>query len=226
MRKKGFYSCSPVVLALWPGLETPPVLIDGHVRWLAARDVGLEEIPCIIIEFPDQMSALELCIDLQTARRQTSDGVIFSITEKFDTLKRRGGDRKSQTSESKIANAIFEKERTSSAKETATLIGCHYTKVDRTRTIRRYGSPEIQEAVRKDEMTIHKAWKMIRDVQVGKDDNKRNAAHTSAAKKLLTEENFEVLKALGGDIYEKINAAIEYYRSSLNGTERVPDPEE
>ncbi len=156
IRKKGFLQ--PVILGIWPGVGHP-VLIDGHVRRLAALDAGLEEIPCVIIEFPDQMSALELCIDFQTARRSTSDGVIFSLTEKFDTLMQRGGDRRSGVAKSKIANAIVEKEPTSSAKDTATLIGCHYTKVDRTRTIRKYGSLEIQEAVRKDQMTIHKAWK-------------------------------------------------------------------
>jgi hypothetical protein len=84
----------------------------------------------------------------------------------------------------------------------------------------------MQEAVKNNQMTIHKAWKMIRDMELGEDENKRNAAHTRLAKKVLTEENFERLKELPGDMFENINAAVELYLRSLHDRERPPDPEE
>jgi hypothetical protein len=61
---------------------------------------------------------------------------------------------------------------------------------------------------------------MIRDMELGEDENKHNAAHTRAAKKLFTEENFERLNELPGDMHEKMNAAVEYYMRSLDDKER------
>jgi hypothetical protein len=182
--------------------------------------------PAMVMEFPDQMSALEVCIDLQTARRQTSDGVIFSLTEKGDTLMQRGGDRRSDQAKSMLQRCNNDRGSASSARETASIIGCHYSKVVKIRTIRRDGTPEMQEAVKNNQMTIHKAWKMIRDMELGEDENKHSAAHTSAAKKLLTEENFEKLKGLPGDIHEKMNAAVEFFMRSLHDKESATDPDE
>jgi hypothetical protein len=98
--------------------------------------------------------------------------------------------------------------------------------VVKIRVIRRDGTPEIQEAVKNNQMTIHKAWKMIRDMELGEDENKQNAAHTRLAKKLFTEENFERLEALPGELHEHANAAIELYLRALDDDERGPDPEE
>jgi len=75
-------------------------------------------------------------------------------------------------------------------------------------------------------MGINSAYSMIREMLLGKDENKRNAAHTRAAKKLFTEENFERLNELPGDLHEHANAALELYLRSLNEKERAPDPEE
>ncbi|MFH0824170.1 MAG: hypothetical protein V2B18_15570, partial [Pseudomonadota bacterium] len=57
--------------------------------------------------------------------------------------------------------------RSASARETARLIGCNYRKIDKIRRIRRDGWLEIQESVRNGELTINKAYKMIRDVELG-----------------------------------------------------------
>jgi ParB family chromosome partitioning protein len=221
MRKKGFYSSSPVVLGRWPGLATPPVLIDGHIRWLAARDAGLTEIPCIIIEFPDEMSALELCIDLQTARRQTSGGSIYRFCERFDSLWKRGGDRRSGRANSRSQCCDNDREPNSSARATARIIGCNYRIIHKVRRIRRDGTPEIRDAVRDDVIGIEKAYRMVREMELGKEENTRNrAADTRAAKRLLAEEIFERLQELPGDMHEKINAAVELYLRSPNDKER------
>ena len=95
---------------------------------------------------------------------------------------------------------------------TAALIGCNYRKVDKIRKIRRHGTPEIQDAVRNDKMTINKAFGMIREVELGTDETKRNrAAATKAAKTLFTEDNLDRLTELGGDLQAHANAAIEQY---------------
>jgi len=70
--------------------------------------------------------------------------------------------------------------RSASARRTAALIGCNYKKVDKIRKIRRDGTPEIQEAVRNDECSINKAYDLIREMEIGEDEEK-NRRKLSAA---------------------------------------------
>ena len=61
---------------------------------------------------------------------------------------------------------------------------------------------------------------MIRKVELGTDETKRNhAAQTKAAKTLFTEENLERLTELGGDLHAHANAAMEEYISRLHDRE-------
>ncbi len=112
--------------------------------------------------------------------------------------------------------------RSASARKTASLIGCNYKKVDKIRKIRRDGTPQIQEAVRNDEMTINKAYKLIRDMELGEDDSEKkwSAAHIKAAKTLLSEENFAILQELGGDVGDHVNKALEVYMRWLEEKEK------
>ncbi len=65
---------------------------------------------------------------------------------------------------------------------------------------------------------------MIRDMQLGKDENTHNAAaYTKAAKRLLSEKNFEKLNERPGGMYEKMNAAVDYYIRSFGDTDREAD---
>jgi hypothetical protein len=227
MAEEGFWESQVLVLGFWPGIDGgKPVVIDGHRRLRACRDNGIEVVPCSIKEFADLMAGLRRVIGLQVERRQNSDGAFYALTEQFDTLMERGRPRKGEEARKLVTGVTIFDDLSTSARRTAKIIGCNYRKIYKIRRIRKEGSAELQEAVRGDQISINKAHTMIREMQLGTDENKRNAAHTRLAKKLLTEENFEVLKALGGDIYEKINAAIEYYRSSLNDKDRGPDPEE
>jgi len=73
-------------------------------------------------------------------------------------------------------------------------------------------------------MGIHKAWTMICDIELGKDENTRNsAADAKAAKRLLTEENFEKLKKRRCDMCTIINAALEFYLPTFDDTESEED---
>ncbi|MBM3301406.1 MAG: hypothetical protein FJY85_15815, partial [Deltaproteobacteria bacterium] len=92
-------------------------------------------------------------------------------------------------------------------------IGCNYRKVDKIRRIRRDGTPEIQQAVRNDKMTINKAYNLIREMAQGRDqENTREkllAAQNKAAEILLSRENLERMKKLGGDLRFLVNLAVE-----------------
>ncbi len=212
MRVNGYYESQPLVLGVWPGQEEP-VLIDGHMRRRAAPAADITEAPFVIEEFPDEMSALRHAINLQTRRRTTTDGALYRLCDRFDRLMDRGGDRRSPEAKSMLTGVSIDRGRSASARSTASLIGCHYRKVDKIRKIRRDGTLQIQEAVRTDKLTINKAYKLIRDMELGSDGgtDKVSVALVKAAKVLFNEENFAILKELGGDLSSHANRAAELY---------------
>jgi hypothetical protein len=65
--------------------------------------------------------------------------------------------------------------------------------------------------VANDEITINRAYKLIRDMELGNDGNGKKfaAARIRAAKTLLSEENFAFLGQLGGDVGNHVNKALE-----------------
>jgi len=155
------------------------------------------------------MARLRRVIGLQVERRQNSDGAFYALTEQFDTLMERGRPRKGEEARKLVTDVTIFDDLSTSANRTAKIMGCNYRKIYKIRRIRKEGPAELQEAVRSDQISINKAHSMIRDMQLGKDENTRNrAADTEAAKRLFTEENFERLKELPGNMYEKVNAAV------------------
>ena len=192
-------------------------MIDGHRRWRGALDNGIEEIPGVIVEFPDMMAALQRAISLQMERRPSKDGTLYRLCERFDALQKRGGDRRSEKAKSKMPDGIFDRGAPPSARQTAALIGCNYRKVDKIRRIRRDGTPEIQDAIRNDKMSINKAFGMIREKELGTDETKTNSrAFMKGAKVVFSEDNLDRLTELGGDLQAHANAAIEEYISRLH----------
>jgi len=212
MRVNGYYESQPLVLGVWPGQEEP-VLIDGHMRRRAAPADDITEAPFVIEEFPDEMSALRHAINLQTRRRITTDGALYRLCDQFDRLMDRGRPRKGEETGELTSRVVNFVGPSASARRTASLIGCHYRKVDKIRKIRRDGTLQIQEAVRNDKLTINKAYKLIRDMELGKDEgtDKVSVALVKAAKVLFNEENFAILKELGGDLSSHANRAAELY---------------
>lgn len=220
MRVNGFFPSNPITMGTWSG-QDDPVVIDGHTRLKAALEAGIAVVTVVILVFEDVMAALERAVSLQAQRRFSTDGAYYRMCETYDTLMEPG--RKNKEANELLTRVSNFRGRSASARMTAKLIGCHYRKVDKIRKIRRDGWPEIQEAVRNDEMGINKAYKQIRDMELGNDDNgKRSAAtHIKAAKTLLTKENFAVLDQLDGDIGDHMNKALEMYMRWLQGQESV-----
>jgi len=114
---------------------------------------------------------------------------------------------------------ILDRGGSTSARKTAAIIRCLYRKVDKIRKIRRDGTPEIQEDVRNDKMKISKPYKLIRDMELGVDEEKSrrkfSAAQIKAVKMVLSEDNLIGLEALGGDLGSLLNQAVEQFISSL-----------
>jgi hypothetical protein len=118
--------------------------------------------------------------------------------------------------------------RSASAQRTASLIGCNYKKVEKIRKIRKDGTPDIQRAVRNDKLSINRAYKLIRDMEQGKDNSRKGSsvARVKAGKFVVSEENFGLLKELGGDLSAHVNVAIEMYIRWLQDQKSALPPEQ
>jgi len=103
--------------------------------------------------------------------------------------------------------------RSASARRTAPFIGCSYKKVERIRAIRRDGTPEIQEAVKNDKLSINGAYNKICKMKQGKEYNGENPStrKTRTARITFSEESYALLKELGGDVGTHVNKPMEMY---------------
>jgi hypothetical protein len=220
MRIEGFYQSEPVVLAKWKGQEEP-ALIDGHMRIRAALEAGIKHVPCVAVKFANEIEALQHTVNLQTVRRRTTDGAFYRLCCQYDALMDCGGDRKSEGAKSKMQRCKLDRGFSASARRTAALIGCHYRKVDKIRKIRRDGWPDIRDAVRNDQCSINKAYKSIRDMELGEDDAKGgpklSKAQIKVVKSVLSEENFIALEAMGDDLGSLLNRAVEQFIQRASG---------
>ncbi len=113
------------------------------------------------------------------------------------------------------------------------LIGCHFRKVEKIRKGHTDGTPEIQEAVKNDRMSINRAYdlirKMERGVVEGNQTEKLSAAQLKAVKLFLSQANLAELNALGGDLSSLLNSSllnlsVEQFISGLGDKERTADP--
>jgi hypothetical protein len=200
----------------------------GHRRTHSSKralEAGIEMVPVVIVAFEDVMAALQRAVSLQVQQRFSTNGAYYRMCETYDTLMERG--RKAKEAKELTTRGVHFVGHSASAKKTAQLIGCSYRTVDRIRKIRRDGWPEIQEAVANDEMSINKAYKQIRDMELGNEENgKRSAAaHIKTLKTLLSEENFASLQQLGGVVGDRLNKAWEVYMRWVQGQEDEAVPE-
>ncbi len=125
--------------------------IDGHTRIRAAIAARISRVPVVIEEFDNEVAAVEYVMNVQTNRRITKDRDIFKLIERYNSVTRRGGDRRSEQAKSKPTGVGIEKGGSASARRTAKMLGCGRGKVEKVRKILKDGTHEIQDAVRKGE---------------------------------------------------------------------------
>jgi hypothetical protein len=89
-------------------------------------------------------------------RQLIEDFQVFQMVERGDSLKPRGGDRRSKNF------APVGKGRSSSAKIMATIVGCSCRKVEQVRRILKHGNIEIKDLVRSGQITINKAHTLVK----------------------------------------------------------------
>lgn len=173
------------------------------------------------VRLESEMAGLQLAISLQTGRRATTDGALYRLCEQCDRLMEPGP--KSEEANRLLTRVSKFRGRSASARMTAQIIHCHYRKVDKIRRIRRDGTPQIQEDVRNDKMSINKAYNQMREIEKTEENRGESSspAHVRPLKIRFSAEAFAILEQLGGDLGTQVNKAVEMYIRWLQDKERV-----
>jgi ParB family chromosome partitioning protein len=86
IKKHGFDKSQPVVV--WKGKN---ILVDGHTRLAAAKELGLEEVPVVEKEFEDMEEAILYTFERQVARRNLTSSEILTAAQMIHGRKERDG---------------------------------------------------------------------------------------------------------------------------------------
>lgn len=157
MREYGYDPAQPIVL--W---QEKNIVVDGHTRLLAAREVGINDVPVDQKEFESEDEALAYAIHAQKDRRNMTGPDILRCVQALDRRKPHGGDRKSK--KIKTSGEVLIPSR--SSKETAAIIGTSPATVERARTILDHGDEKTVEEVISGEKSINKAYQETQEKRI------------------------------------------------------------
>ena len=163
MRKYGYDASAPI--RVW---EKGNVVIDGHTRLQAAKNIGLKEGFVCRFEFDDEKEAVDYAIHNQRDRRNLTDAEIFRCVEAVDKKIGRwpqNQDIKVQLNfDSKDIDIIEDAKKSYilSCDKTAKTIGIAPSAVKRARVILDSNNEQIKQEVRKGEKSIHAASEEIK----------------------------------------------------------------
>lgn len=182
MKETGFDNSKP--LHIWDK-EGTYILIDGHHRREAALTCNLHDVPCYLHSFETVDEALEYALSEQTERRNLSDADLLKALKIVDELKVRGptGGEKGK-----------------SAARSAELLGISISRVEKSRTVEKYATDEIKQKIEKGELSLNKAYQMVREVltpETAKKEKRlsKEALHIfQTVKKFLDGNDFDGLK--------------------------------
>lgn len=158
MEAHGYDESHPIVL--W---DEAGVVVDGHTRLEAARQVGIEDVAVHCQSFADEGAALTYAIHNQRHRRNLTEAEILKCIEAVDARRDRGGDRRSEEAKSKPPIGGIEKNKSPSAQDTAHIVGVSTRKVERARGV--LAEPRAAAAVMAGKKKISRAYQEIQAIR-------------------------------------------------------------
>ncbi len=135
----GFDGAFPLILANGPWTDSD-VLLDGHCRKQVCNELGLEAVPVVRGYFETEAAALRYAIHVQKDRRNLTDAEIVNCVKTLDQLRTVGRPNK-------LASCEANSEKGKSAERTAAVLGVSRSKVEKVRTILKYGGDEMQDSI-------------------------------------------------------------------------------
>ena len=212
MEANGYDEASPLVL--WGD-----VVIDGHTRFAAAKEIGLEEVPAMVYDFDNEEDAIDYAIHMQRDRRNLTDEQYFPAIEKLDKRKDRGEyQRKDEKGQFTEVNKLDKSEPTHI--ETASKLGIGSTKVQEARTVIDHGDDNLKQEIRDGRKTIHKAYEEVQEKRKKEDKEKRQLQVEKKDREFTkTKEGLFVAKEIKNPtstFNEQTNDGIEWAKWSWN----------
>jgi ParB family chromosome partitioning protein len=152
METNGFDPVFPIVA--WEGKN---IVVDGHTRFAAAKEIGLTQVPVLFKQFDNEDDAVLYSFYIQRNRRNMSDDDILRCLEMLDTIhgaseKNTEGDARKMTR--KAINEIRAKE-----------LGVSADKVDKARKVLEHGTDDIRDGVNSGEKSINKAFQEMQEIR-------------------------------------------------------------
>ena len=151
IRKNGFDTLYPIVV--WEGHDN--VVVDGHTRLIAARQLGYATVPVVSRSFCDEEAALQHTITAQRVRRSLSQAELMKcvtmLREKIAAGKRE-----------RSVKGLTPVPQGRSTQVIADAVGSTRGTVDKIERITRHGDPKLIDAVRKEELSINQAHEIVK----------------------------------------------------------------
>jgi ParB-like chromosome segregation protein Spo0J len=182
MREKGFDIAQPPVL--WKGKRT---VVDGRTRVRAAKAAGLLEIPVVEREFETLDEAKLYCFKRQAERRNLTQSEIFTVAAELGLRVNHDGNGRSTD--------ILAKE-----------LGVSSTVIKKARTVAKHGSEEDIQAVKKNELSINRAYEKLRKEKKSQEEDTREKPPETAQ---VSEEDFGAEEEAGFINSDILDDAIE-----------------
>ena len=181
MKTNGFDAGFPLIV--W---KETNILVDGHTRFIAAKEMGVERLPVLFREFESEDDAVLYAFHIQRNRRNLTDDHIIRCLEVLDKIgsKKTADDGKPKAEKKEPAEKI--------AKE----LGTSKSKVEKARKIIEAGDGEIRERVESGKTSINKAYN---DIQTQRRESGELKGATTTA--LASDARYvKALRALAAEI--------------------------
>jgi ParB family chromosome partitioning protein len=146
MKTNGFDLGFPLIV--WKERQ---ILVDGHTRFIAAKEMGVTELPVLFKEFESEDDAVLYAFHIQRNRRNLTDDHIIRCLEVLDKI---GSKKTADPSKPKA-------EKKETVETIAKELGTSKSKIEKARKIMEIGSEEIKESVQSGKTSINKAYNDI-----------------------------------------------------------------
>jgi ParB family chromosome partitioning protein len=148
MEANGFDPVFPIVV--W---QEESVVVDGHTRFTAARNLGLDSVPVIHKSFDNEDDAILYSFHIQRNRRNMTDDDILKCLALLDSIHESEDENAPKQTRKEVNEAR--------AKE----LGISAGKVDKARKVLEHGNDDIQEGVKTGEKSINQAFKEVQEIR-------------------------------------------------------------
>jgi hypothetical protein len=138
-------------------------ILDGYARWELARLQGRLTLPCIEYELTEA-DALRWLLDRHRRSKGLNDFIrILLALELEPLLKEKARSNQRAGGQTKGSSKLTEAERTDVRFQIATAAGVSVGNVTKVKQLVSSGHPDLLEALRRSELSIHRAWKWSRE---------------------------------------------------------------